>query len=866
MKKIIIIDGNSLLFRAYYATSFTGTIMRRKDGFPTNAIFGFHNMVMKLLSSIKDGDLFFVAFDTGKKTFRHQEMETYKAQRKEVEEDLIVQLPVARELLDAMGVFHFELDGYEGDDVAGTVAKIAEREGLEVQMYTSDKDYLQLITDNISIHMIKKGFSDVRIMTRETLFEDMGLEPDQIRDYKGLMGDPSDNIKGIPGVGEKTALKLIQEYHSLENIIEAMKDQKSKLAEKIVANQDLGRFCKHIATIDVNVPIPFKLDELEYLGYEFHKLSSFYVKYEFFSLLKKLKPSNKRKKSVQTSEKLLATQTISSFKSITNEIKSFYVVRDDNNYHKARPVNIQFCDGANVYILDYSIAKNDQDLIKYLEDENIKKSTFDLKAVTVLLSKDNIDLKGVKFDLLLASYLIDSSLDNDPVTVCAAFGENILTSTDEFSLFDDGSKWSNLVFSISKIENLLLEKLEQQNLTKLFNDIELPLAKILAKMEMEGFPLNKEALKVIDQKYNAILNELVEKIYAFSGYEFNIASPKQVADLLFNHLNLPSNKKQSTSIEVLNELKSAHPIVPLIIEYRKYAKLISTYTTGLSEYVFEDGKIHALFNQALTTTGRLSSSEPNLQNITVRDEEGKLIRKAFFYEEENISLLSLDYSQIELRLLAHIANCQTLIDIFNDGRDIHAETARKVFNIPEDQEVPSSLRRKAKMVNFGIVYGISDWGLAEQLMCPVKEAKTMIDVFYEIYPEIKTYFDGLLNEAYKTAYVTTLFNRRRYIKELQADNYMTREFGRRAAKNAPIQGTAADIIKLAMIKIDKELTKNNLKSKLVLQIHDELIFKVYEDEKEVVFNLVKECMENVVPLKVKLEVDGSIARTWYDTK
>ena len=866
MKKIIIIDGNSLLFRAYYATSFTGTIMKRKDGFPTNAIFGFHNMIMKLLSSIKEGDLFFVAFDTGKKTFRHQEMETYKAQRKEVEEDLIVQLPVARELLDAMGVFHFEIDGYEGDDVAGTVAKIAEKEGLEVQMYTSDKDYLQLITDKISIHMIKKGFSDIRIMTRDTLFEDMGLEPDQIRDYKGLMGDPSDNIKGIPGVGEKTALKLIQEHHSLENIIEVMKDQKSKLAEKIIANQDLGRFCKYIATIDVNVPIPFKLDELEYLGYEFHKLSSFYVKYEFFSLLKKLKPSNKRNKSVETSEKLLTSQTISSFKSITNEIKSFYIVRDDNNYHKAKPINIQFCDGANVYILDYSIAKSDSDLIKYLEDENINKSTFDLKAATVLLSKDNIDLKGVKFDLLLASYLIDSSLDNDPVTVCAAFGENILTSTSELSLFDDGSKWSNLVFSIAKIKNLLLQKLEEQNLTNLFNEIELPLAKILAKMELEGFPLNKDALKVIDEKYNAILNELVQKIYALSGYEFNIASPKQVADLLFNHLNLPSNKKQSTSIEVLNELKHTHPIVPLIIEYRKYAKLISTYTTGLSEYVFEDGKIHALFNQALTTTGRLSSSEPNLQNITVRDEEGKLIRKAFFYEEENVSLLSLDYSQIELRLLAHIANCQTLIDIFNNGRDIHTETARKVFNIPEDQEVPSSLRRKAKMVNFGIVYGISDWGLAEQLMCPVKEAKTMIDTFYDIYPEIKTYFDELLNQAYKKAYVTTLFNRRRYIKELQADNYMTREFGRRAAKNAPIQGTAADIIKLAMIKIDKELTKNNFKSKLVLQIHDELIYKIYEDEKEAVYNLVKECMENVVQLKVKLEVDGSIARTWYDTK
>lgn len=866
MKKIIIIDGNSLLFRAYYATSFTGNIMRRKDGFPTNAIFGFHNMIMKLLSSIKDGDLFFVAFDTGKKTFRHQEMESYKAQRKEVEEDLIAQLPVARELLDAMGVFHFELDGYEGDDIAGTVAKIAEKNNYEVQMFTSDKDYLQLITENISIHMIKKGFSDIKIMTREVLLADMGLEPDQIRDYKGLMGDPSDNIKGIPGVGEKTALKLIQEYQSLENIIEAMKNEKSKLAQKIIENQELGRFCKYIATIDINVPIPFKLEELEYLGYEFHKLSSFYVKYEFFSLLKKLKPSSKRKKDVQVAEKLLASQSITSFKSIPNAIKSFYIVRDDNNYHKSTPMNIQFCDGENVYILDYSIAMKDKDLIRYLEDENISKSTFDSKAATVILKKNNIDLKGVTFDLLLASYLIDSSIDNDPVTVCAAFGENILSSNEELSLFDDDSKWSNLVFTISKIEERLLNELKKQNLLDLYNKIELPLAKILAKMELEGFPLNLDALSTINEKYNVILDNLTEKIYQLSDYKFNLSSPKQIADLLFNHLGLPSNKKQSTSIEVLNELKSHHPIVPLIIEHRKYSKLISTYTTGLREYVFEDGKIHALFNQALTTTGRLSSSEPNLQNITIRDEEGKFIRKAFFYEENDLSLLSLDYSQIELRLLAHISKCQTLIDIFNNGGDIHAETARKVFKLEDNQEVPSQLRRKAKMVNFGIVYGISDWGLAEQLMCPVKEAKEMIERFYEIYPEIKLYFDKLLEESTKTGYVTTLFNRRRYIKELQSDVYVTREFGRRAAKNAPIQGTAADIIKLAMIKIDEKLTNENFKSKLVLQIHDELIFKVYEDEKEKVYNLVKECMENVVPLDVKLEVDGSIARTWYDTK
>lgn len=867
MKKLVIVDGNSLLFRAYYATSFTGTIMRRKDGFPTNAIFGFSNMMNKIISTLKDGDLLFVSFDTGKKTFRHKEMETYKAQRKPIDEDLKLQLPVARELLKAMGVFYYELEGYEGDDLAGTVAKIGSNANLEVDVYTSDKDYLQLINDNISIYMITKGIKEIKIMNKESLFNDMGLTPDQIRDYKGLMGDPSDNIKGIPGVGEKTAIKLLQQYSSLEGIIEAMKNDKSKLAQKILDNQDLGKFCKHIATIDTDVPLPFTLDDLEYSGYDFNELSSFYTKEEFYSLLKKLKPNSKKRNINKTAEKSIKFEKIliSSFKELPNNISTFVLDYNQTNYHHANVNNVIFADDKNVYIYDYSLAKKDKDFINFITNENIKKATFDSKAMYVLLNKDHIQLNGITFDLLLASYLLDSSLANDPITVCAYFGENIL-SNDQLTLFDDNSSTCNLTYVINSIKNEVIASLKEIDCYDLYNNIELKLAIVLAKMEIEGFPLNKEALNIINEKYKIILNELTEKIDELAGVKINLSSPKQVADLLFNKLMLPSNKKQSTSIEILNNIKHLHPIVPLLIEYRKYSKLISTYTSGLSDYIFPDGKIHALFNQALTTTGRLSSSEPNLQNISVRDEEGKLIRKAFFYDEDNLSLLSLDYSQIELRLLAHMANVSLLIKAFNEGKDVHEQTAREIFNIPNDEEVPSNLRRKAKTVNFGIVYGISDWGLAEQLSCPVQEAKTIINNFYLVYPEIKTYFDNVVEFATKNNYVTTLFKRRRYILELNSDNYQTREFGKRAAQNAPIQGTAADLIKMAMIKIDEEITKQQLKSKLILQIHDELIFKIYPEEKEIMYNLVKSTMENIYPLKVKLEVDGSCAKTWYDCK
>ena len=861
--KLYVVDGNSLLFRAYYATSFTGNIMRRKDGFPTNAIFGFSNMMTKLLSQLKDGDKLFVSFDTGKPTFRKQKLESYKAQRKPIEEDLTVQLPVARDLLKAMGIFYYEEDGYEGDDIAGTVAKLGSSKNIETICFTSDKDYLQLIDDNITIHMLKKGLTDIEEMNEESLKEKMGLTPLQIIDFKGLMGDPSDNLKGIPGVGEKTAIKLIQQHGSLENIIEAMKTDKSKLAQKILENQELGYLCKEMATIVTDMKLPFTLDELDYEGYDYNELSNFYTKYECFSLLKKLKPNDKKAtKNKKVEQANFDKITVRKFKEIP--FTPVCILDIEKGNYNTSPINgICFAKDGITYYLPYFLAKNDADFISYMEDENIKKITFDYKALKVSLNRDNINVKGLEFDLSLASYLLDTSLSNDPVSIFGYHGINILFTSNEISLFEDNETVYNMAYHLEKIYPDVIKKLEDDNSLNLLKEIELPLCEVLAEMEIEGFPIHKEVLEEMNNTYKDILNKLQEQIYSLAGYSFNIASPKQIADLLFHKLNLPTNKKESTSIEVLNFLRNKHPIVPLLIEHRKYSKIISTYTEGLLSYVHEDNKLHTIFNQALTQTGRLSSSEPNLQNISTRNEEGKLVRKAFYYD--NDYLLSLDYSQIELRILASMSSCSPLIETFNNDEDIHSRTAMDVFNVNKEFLTPE-LRRRAKAVNFGIIYGISDWGLSEQISSSAKEAKEIITTFYNKYPEVKNYFTQVIQDTKELGYSTTLYGRKRHIPEISSDNYNIREFGKRAAMNASIQGTGADIIKIAMIIISKFLKENNYKTKMVLQIHDELIFRVPEEEKDIMPSLLKDLMENCVSLKVKLKVEGSLAKTWYDCK
>ena len=866
MHRLIVIDGNSLLFRAYYATSFQGPLMQTKNGTPTNAIFGFSNMITKLISTLKDGDGIFVAFDTGQKTFRHETLDTYKAQRAPVEESLIVQMPIARELLKAMNVFYFELVGHEGDDIAGTVAKNAGALNINVEIYTSDKDFFQLIDENIHVHFIRKGLKDVEVMTLESLKEKMNLSPSQITDYKGLTGDPSDNLKGIAGIGEKTALKLLDQYGTLENIISSLEGENTKLAEKIRNGKEEGILSKQLAKIELDVPLPFDISSLEYKGYDFDELSSFYAKYEFSSLLKKLKVSDKRIEKKKEDIEVLKKVYVDSFKKLPSSIDIMIADIEGTNYRNVTLKGFIFYDGETCFYLNYSSSHKDYDLISYLEDPLRLKDTYDAKTLSLALKKDHIELKGVRLDLLLATYLLKSSLSQDPISIYAFYNYNILTSND-FSLFEPDPKFFFMAKYLFSIRDVCFQKLKENKCLSLYKDVELPLSFVLASMEEEGFPMDLKTIQDLNDEYQKILDDLSEKIMEMAEDKtLNISSPKQVADLLFNRLNLPNLKKSSTSIEVLNSLRHLHPIIDLIIEHRKYSKIVSTYSSGLSEYLLDDNKIHASFNQTATTTGRLSSSEPNLQNISVRSEEGKEIRKAFFYKEEGIYLLSLDYSQIELKILASLSNCTSLIASFTANEDIHEETARKIFSIPSDKPCPSDLRRKAKAINFGIVYGISDWGLSEQLEISPAESKKIISRFYEHYPEIKTFFDTIIEFAKTNGYVETLFHRRRYIPELSSENYQTREFGKRTTMNAPIQGTAADLIKMAMVKIDALLKEKGYRSKIVLQIHDELILKVYEEEKEAVYNLVKETMENVYPFSCPLKVNGSIAKTWYDVK
>lgn len=865
MPKAYIIDGNSLLFRAYYATAYgpNPQILRTKEGIPTNAIMAFSNMVNKILQSLKEGDALFVGFDTGKATFRHKEDEKYKANRKPTPEDLVKQMPIAREMLRALDVPMFELEGYEADDLCGTVAKRLGSSGYEVLVYTSDKDFLQLIDNHITVNLLKTGMSNMVVMNEKTMPEAFGFEPKQIVDYKGLRGDASDNLPGIPGIGDVTAVKLIQQYGSFEKIIEAAPTMKGKISENLINGAEQGRHCYEMAQILTNVELPFENDHFVYKGYEFEKVAEFCHKYELKQFLNRL-PAHLQKNS--SSEVSVDGEEINSLKDVKLGDKIYlYIDREPGNYHLSEVYGLGlYTKGRACYIAKEHF--NDETLLSVLKDEKVNKVTYDYKALMVCLNHLGIEINGLSFDLLLAAYIVDSSLNNDIKAVVQYFGYQLPNQDDNnLSLFDNSDKVGamNAAYAISLIESKALKELESLGGLDLYRNVELPLTIVLAKMEIEGFPLDVNKLEEFGEVFKEQLNLIKKEIYDLSGEEFNIDSPKQVGVILYEKLGLKGDKKGSTSVDVLKSLINVHPIVPEILKYRKYAKLLSTYVTGLASHIHSDQKIHAIFNQAQTATGRLSSSEPNLQNISIRDEEGKMIRQAFYYKDENYSILSLDYSQVELRILSHLSHCKKLQEVFEKDEDIHAATAKKLFNVEE----PSDLqRRKAKAVNFGIIYGISDWGLSEQVGMSVKDARLMIERFYETYPEVNDYFKQVVAEVTEKNYVTTLLGRRRYLREVNDTNYQVREFARRAAMNAPIQGTAADLIKVAMIAVDKALNEHHLKTKLILQIHDELLFKVPNEEKDVVYPLVKSIMENALKLEVKLEVDGGYGRTWYDCK
>lgn len=864
MAKAYIIDGNSLLFRAYYATAYGGNeIMRTKDGTPTNAIFSFSNMLNKVLQSLKEGDALFVGFDTGKATFRHKEDETYKANRKPAPEDLKIQMPIVREMLHALDIFTFEKEGFEADDICGTVSKMLGKDGYDVIVYTSDRDFLQLIDKKVSIHIIKTGMSNIVVMNEKTMPELYGFQPLQIIDYKGLRGDSSDNLPGIPGVGDKTAVKLIQDYGSFEAIVEAAKGMKSKVGESIVQNAELGRHCYEMAKILTNVELPFTSKDLVYEGYSYEKVMAFCNKYELKQFLNRV-PQNLRKDSELDNVEFEEVTKLPKF----DDVKEIALALDiePGNYNDANVYGMSILIDKKLYYIREENLKDNSELLEILKNPSVKKYCYDYKAIKVALHHKDIEIDGLYFDALLAAYLLDSTLVNNVDSIMHYFGANVSSKKDEsLSLFDNSNpeKTCKIAYYSLKVANKALSDLDVLECLKLYQEVEIPLASVLADMEIEGFPLDIEVLEKMGENFKVQIESIKQRIYSMAGEEFNIDSPKQVGEILYNKLGLDNSKKNSTSVDALKLLVVKHPIVSEILLYRKYAKLLSTYVTGLSSHIYGDGKIHAIFNQALTQTGRLSSSEPNLQNISVRDEEGKLIRKAFYYKDDNLSILSLDYSQIELRILASLSNCKKLQEVFESGQDIHAATAASVFHV---QNPTADQRRRAKAVNFGIIYGISDWGLSEQIGVSVKEAKQIISSFYDAYPEIGKYFQNITTEVVKNGYVTTLLGRRRYLREVHDANYQVREFARRAAMNAPIQGTAADLIKIAMIKVDRALKEKKLKSKLILQIHDELLFKVPSEEKDIVFNLVKDIMEHALDLPTKLEVDGGFGHTWYDAK
>ena len=865
MSRIVIIDGNSLLFRAYYATAYPGVeIMRSQDGTPTNAIFAFSNMMNKILSDLKEGECIFVAFDAGKHNFRHDQLESYKANRKPAPEDLVKQFPIVREFLKALNVYQFEEVGFEGDDIAGTVAKLAEKEGYDVNLYTSDRDFLQLVTDKITVNIIKKGLSDVVAMTPQLVRDTYGFEPLQIIDYKGLRGDASDNLPGIPGVGEVTAVKLIDEYGSFDNIVAHADEIKGKVGQMIKENSEIGRISRDLAIIQTNIELPFDVGDTQYDGYDFQTINEFCQKYGLRQFINKVQPKWKKVDITKTEIKVDTVDTLNGFESE----KDVGIALDygDDNYTLGDIYGVAFSfKNKNVY-LSLEDLKADQYALEILKNPEVKKYCYDFKAIKVALSKHNIEVSGIYFDLLIASYLVDSSLKNNPEIVMNIYGVDFSEKEESISLFsaENPQKSAKMAFFSKILKERVYKELEKVDAVKLYETLELPLIETLANMEIEGFPLDARKLDEFGDVYKKKEEQLSEEIYEMAGERFNLASPKQIADVLFNKMGLSGNRKGSTSVENLKDIADEHPIVNKILEFRKYFKLVSTYVEGLKSNIYPDGKIHAKFNQALTTTGRLSSSEPNLQNISIRDEESKLIRKAFYYKEDDVEILSLDYSQIELRVLSSLSGCKALQDIFKSGEDIHAATAKKLFNLNEE---PTSLqRRRAKTVNFGIVYGISDWGLAEQLEIGPKEAREIISSFYQSFPEVGQFFQGIIAEATKNGYVSTLFGRRRYLREIYDSNYQTREFAKRAAMNAPIQGTAADLIKLAMINVSKALKEGGYKSKMVLQIHDELIFKVYKEEKEQIYNLVKNTMENAMHLEVPLEVDGGYGKDWYECK
>ncbi len=859
MKKVILVDGNNLLFRSYFATAYTGNTMRNSKGFPTNGLYGLVNMLNKIIREEKP-EYMLVAFDKGK-TFRHEKYLDYKGGRNETPDDLKRQFSVAKKLVPLMGIKCFEIDNYEADDIIGTYSKMALIDPeFETTIVSSDKDLLQLINEETEVKLLKQ--KDYIRMNEETFIDTYGIKPIRMIDLKGLMGDASDNIPGVKGIGEKTALKLLQEYDSLENVYDNIDNIKGATKQKLIDGKESAFMSKDIATIYNEVPVTYSLEELKYDGPDVNGLREMYSELEFYSFLKDFKEEEKK-------EEKLEYKIIENIEDLKLKEKvSAYLEISETNYHNADIYGMSLYDGENVYYVPFEVLKENKNI---LDGKEIY--TYDLKKMIVSLNKYDIDIKNCTFDAMIAGYILNYNVKDDIAYLANTFNCDI-------TLFDNFKKEKNMSTEaladltvkkakfIYDIKDEFINKMKEEEQLELFSNIEMKLSSVLASMEIEGVRVDTKVLDEMGENINKKLDELTSEIYNYAGEEFNIQSPKQLGEILFEKLEIPYPKKKKTSYstarEILDKIVDYHPIVEKIIEHRTLNKIYTTYIVGIKNCVKEDGKLHTIYTQTLTRTGRLSSIEPNLQNIPIRYKEGKEIRKAFIPEENSV-FLSSDYSQIELRMFAHMSGEQNLIDAFKHHLDIHTKTAMDIYHVSKD-EVTKNMRRDAKAVNFGIIYGISSFGLAEDLGVDIKTAKKFLDNYLETFPGIKNYMDKVIKDAYETGYVKTIMNRKRKIDELYNTNHMIKVQGERMALNTPVQGSSADILKKAMIDIYNEFNRLNLKSKMILQVHDELIFNVKNDELEKVKEIVINFMENAYKLNVPLEVDIEIGKNWYDAK
>jgi len=889
--KWVLIDGSSIAFRAFFAMP----TLTNAAGMHTNAVYGFATMLLKLIEEEKPTHML-VAFDAGKVTFRHEGYEDYKGGREKTPPELSEQFPLIKELLDALGVAHYELEHYEADDIIGTLSRIAEEAGRETLIVTGDKDMLQLVSDRVTVAITRKGISEVERYTPDKVREKYGLEPRQIIDLKGLMGDPSDNLPGIPGVGEKTALKLLREYGSVENVLANAANLKGKMRENVERHREDALLSKKLATIFREVPLDRGEAEIAFNGWDRHKLAAVMKKLGFRSLMERLglndagaEPADGAAGAEQAEpvELRIVRHTPATAGELDADAlrraESVLIETAGENPHQAALLGVAIAIGDAVHVLDPDALRSPgaSAVREWLADPERPKTGYDLHKAALVLGWDGMELDGYGFDVLLAAYLLDPTGGGDDISSLAAkYGLPPVRSDDD--VYGKGAKFAvpdaetlaghlaRKCDTIRRIAPLQQRELERLGMRRLYHELEQPLSRVLCGMERQGVAVDADELEAIGRELERQIADLISAIYRLAGTEFNLNSPKQLGEILFEKLGLPARKKTktgySTDAEVLEELEPYHEIVGLILKYRLLSKLQSTYIEGLlKEIRRETGKVHTYYRQTIAATGRLSSQFPNLQNIPIRIEEGRRIRKAFVPSEPGWYILAADYSQIELRVLAHISGDERLKEAFRSGMDIHTKTAMDVFGVPADQ-VDANMRRQAKAVNFGIVYGISDYGLATNLKIPRKQAAAFIEQYFAVFRGVRRYMDDIVEQARRDGYVTTLLGRRRYLPEINASNYNLRSFAERTAMNTPIQGTAADIIKLAMVRMDEELRARGLRSRMLLQVHDELVFEVPEDELETMKELVPHVMENAIALDVPLKADVSYGKNWYEAK